>query len=251
MNTGPGSAAGGFVPDEPGRDSAALVREALRERGLARLRLRTEEAFLELAGRLGEIGLRTDLVIDPARAEDELRRRRTGGAAERPVVYAPAALEFHTDRPTVDVIGWYCVEQDARDGAFLLIDTADVEDHFSGMELEELGKIEMNYSLRDGETGREELYRAPLLTPSSRGRLLYYAPWQLPAGLGTEPVRLLARFAAYVSRKRETSLLRIRLAPGESLFIDNRRLLHARGELAPGSRRHIVRLYIAWSQKVP
>ena len=36
-----------------------------------------------------------------------------------------------------------------------------------------------------------------------------------------------------------------RLERGEALFVDNRRLLHARGNLSPSSRRHIVRLYIA------
>jgi O-methyltransferase len=226
------------------RLSAAEVRASLREHGLARLQPMAEDRFVELAASLGEIELRTDLVIDPALEEEDRLRRRADGKPDRPVVYSPSELGFHTDRPTVDVIGWYCVEQDASDGAVLLIDTADLEEHFSAAELAALEKVEVGYSLRDRETGGEELRTAPLASRGPRGRLVYYAPWQLPQGTDAATARLLAGFAAYVERKRETSLRRIRLQPGESLLIDNHRLLHARGELSPASRRHIVRLYI-------
>ena len=223
---------------------AARVREDLRAHGLARLPAMTEARFVELAGCVGEVGLRTDLVIDPAQAEEE--RRRRSSAAERPVVYAPTELGFHTDRPTVDVIGWYCVEQDAEDGAVLLIDTADLGEHFTAAEIATLGRVELGYFQRNAQTGREEARRAPLVASGPRGHLLYYAPWLVvQESAAGEAAPLLARFAVYVERKRETALLRIRLERGEALFVDNRRLLHARGNLSPVSRRHIVRLYIA------
>jgi Taurine catabolism dioxygenase TauD, TfdA family len=235
----------GYVAEEEGGDPAALVLAALREHGLAWLRPMAEERFVELAGRLGEIELRTDLVVDSTREEEDRRRRRSDGKPDRPVVYAPSELGFHTDRPTVDVIGWYCVEQDACDGSVLLIDTRGLEGHFSVEELEALGRVSVGYSVRNRQTGEEELYRAPLVRRVPRGLVLYYAPWRLPEGPDDAAARLLADFAAYVESKRQTSLRRIRLQPGESLFIDNHRLLHARGELSPASRRHIVRLYIA------
>ena len=223
---------------------AARVREDLRAHGLARLPPMTEARFVELAGCVGEVGLRTDLVIDPAQAEEE--RRRRSSAAGRPVVYAPTELGFHTDRPTVDVLGWYCVEQDAEDGAFLLIDTADLAEHFAAAEIAALGRVELGYFQRDPHTGQEEARRAPLVASGPHGgHLLYYAPWLMQESSDGETALLLARFAAYVERKRETALVRIRLERGEALFVDNRRLLHARGNLSPASRRHIVRLYIA------
>jgi Taurine catabolism dioxygenase TauD, TfdA family len=222
---------------------AAWVREELRQHGLARLPPMTEARFLDLAGGVGEVGLRTDMVIDPAQAEEE--RRRRGTATERPVVYAPTELGFHTDRPTVDVIGWYCVEQDAEDGAVLLIDTADLGEHFGAAEIAGLGRVEVGYFQRDAHTGREETRRAPLVARGPRGHLLYYAPWLVQESGDAETALLVARFAAYVEKKRETALVRIRLQRGEALFVDNRRLLHARGNLSPSSRRHIVRLYIA------
>jgi hypothetical protein len=221
----------------------ARVREALRAHGLARLPPMDEGRFLDLAGCLGEVGLRSDLVIDPVQAEEE-RHRRTA-AEDRPVVYAPTELDFHTDRPTVDVIGWYCVEQDAVDGAVMLIDTADLAEHLSAAEIAGLEKIELGYFQRDRQTGKEEFGRASLVTSGPRGFLVYYAPWLLQQQRDAETERLVGRFAAYVGRKRETALVRIRLHRGEALFIDNRRLLHARGNLSPASRRHIVRLYIA------
>ena len=221
---------------------AARLREDLRAHGLARLPPMTEARFVELAGCVGEVGLRTDLVIDPAQAEEE--RRRRSSAAGRPVVYAPTELGFHTDRPTVDVIGWYCVEQDAEDGAVLLIDTADLGENFTAAEIAALGRVELGYFQRNTRTGQEEACRAPLVASGPRGHVLYYAPWLMQEGAGGETA-LLARFAAYVERKRETALVRIRLERGEALFVDNHRLLHARGNLSPSSRRHIVRLYIA------
>jgi len=222
---------------------AARVREDLRAHGLARLPPMTEARFVELAGGVGEVGLRTDLVIDPAQAEEE--RRRRSSAAGRPVVYAPTELGFHTDRPTVDVIGWYCVEQDAEDGAVLLLDTADLGEHFTAAEIAVLGRVELGYFQRNAQTGQEEARRAPLVASGPRGHLLYYAPWLVEESAGSETALLLERFAGYVERKRETALVRIRLERGEALFVDNHRLLHARGNLSPSSRRHIVRLYIA------
>lgn len=242
-------AAGGDLAAAAGRDPAALVREALRAHGLARLPPMDEARFMDLAGCLGEVGLRTDLVIDPVQAEEERRRRSVTGA--RPMVYSPTELGFHTDRPTVDVLGWYCVEQDAEDGAFLLLDTADLPERFSAAELAGLGTIELRYFQRDSQTGEEEAGSAPFLSSGPRGHLLYYAPWLLPEDLAGELATLVARFAAYVEWKRETALVRIRLQPGEALFVDNRRLLHARGNLSPASRRHIVRLYITWPAADP
>jgi Taurine catabolism dioxygenase TauD, TfdA family len=221
---------------------AARVREDLRAHGLARLPPMTEARFVELAGCVGEVGLRTDMVIDPAQEAEE--RRRRSSETGRPVVYAPTELGFHTDRPTVDVIGWYCVEQDAEDGAVHLIDTADLGEQFTAAEIAALGRVELGYFQRNALTGQEEACRAPLVTSGPRGHLLYYAPWLVQEGAGGETA-LVASFAAYVERKRETALVRIRLERGEALFVDNHRLLHARGNLSPSSRRHIVRLYIA------
>ena len=227
---------------------AARVREDLLAHGLARLPAMTEARFVELAGCVGEVGLRTDLVIDPAQAEEE--RRRRSSEAGRPVVYAPTELGFHTDRPTVDVIGWYCVEQDAEDGAVLLIDTADLGEHFTAAEIAALGRVELGYFQRNALTGQEEACRAPLVASGPRGHLLYYAPWLVQEGAGGETA-LLARFAAYVERQRETALVRIRLERGEALFVDNHRLLRAGGNLSSSSRRHIVRLYIACPAAAP
>ncbi len=247
VTTLPGLPSGDYVRATAGAEDlggmTALVRQALAAHGLARLLPMDEQRFLDLAARLGEVGLRTELVIDPV--QEAAERRRRSAAEARPVVYAPTELAFHTDRPTVDVIGWYCIEQDAQDGAVQLIDTADLADHLSSAELAGLEQIELGYYHRDNQTVTDEPRQASLVEKGPRGHLLYYAPWQIAADLGGDAAQALARFEAYLESKRTTSLLRIRLEPGEALFIDNRRLLHARGNLSPASRRHIVRLYIA------
>jgi alpha-ketoglutarate-dependent taurine dioxygenase len=83
-----------------------------------------------------------------------------------------------------------------------------------------------------------------LLTRRGDAWAVYYVPWLVepPEDEGTR--RLLERFTDYVHDKEAHDLIAVRLRRGESLFVDNRRILHGRGALPEGSRRHLVRLYL-------
>ena len=190
-------------------------------------------AFVGLARELGELVLESDIRIDPERASKALK---------------PEELRFHNDSPEVAFIGWHCVEQDPVDGASLLLDTAEIAERFSAAELEVLRTIDLQYpdlGRHDPDRGVFAYRQAPLLSAPGFRHQVYYAPWhrRLDSYDG-EQLRLLARFEEWLEERERTAQIRIRLAPGESLLIDNRRMLHGRAALTPDSRRLLKRIWI-------
>ena len=154
-------------------------------------------------------------------------------------MYRPERLSFHADTPMADVLAWYCVEQDAADGSSALVDTGDIARHFDADELAAMERVRVRYRA-GGEAGHEIFDDVPLRAASK----IYYAPWLVSPDLDERQRELVARFDDYLAKKDATAPIRIRLKPGEMLFIDNHRVLHGRSELPPDSRRHLVRLYI-------
>jgi hypothetical protein len=221
------------------------VKRAIAERGWAEVRESLTESEFDAVGRcLGVIGLRTHVMIDPER--DRLQRESRSGSAPRPGgIYTHEELTLHTDRPSAHWIGWYCVCQDESGGATLLADTQDLADRFTADELDHLSRIHVDYNVRDPRSGREQMCPWPLLKHESGALKLYYVPWLVRRDeLDESGLRLLDAFACYVAEKREHATTSVRLEERQSLFIDNRRLLHGRVALVPGSPRHLIRLYI-------
>ncbi len=206
-----------------------------------------EAEFEAVSRRLGNIDLRTDLVVDERRhrAQRESRTQQIGG--ERPGVYQSAGLDFHTDRPTADVLAWYCVVQDAVDGTSILLDASGLQRALEAEELDALTRVRVWYTLRDPDTDEESSHQASLLTPRDDGYEIYYAPWLIAPDPDGDEIRsrALDRLARWIDRKQSSDCLRIRLRAGECLFIDNRRMLHGRSAVAADSRRHLVRLYLS------
>jgi alpha-ketoglutarate-dependent taurine dioxygenase len=54
----------------------------------------------------------------------------------------------------------------------------------------------------------------------------------------------MEKFAAYLKNKEETQLITLPIKPRHTVFVDNRRMLHGRGELSTTSKRHLVRFYL-------
>jgi hypothetical protein len=200
----------------------------------------TYEFFEEVCGLLGSITLRTDVRIDEER-NDAQRKVRID--KDRPSVYQSSALDFHTDSHTVDLIGWYCRDRDETGGASLLVDTSDLAELFSEEELEALTEVKVRYPGRS-PAGVEEVVETPMLKRRGETFSVAYAPWLVETPSKPEAKTALARFERYVADKRRTSLISVTLKPGESLFIDNSRMLHARDELPSDSKRHLIRLYL-------
>ncbi|MGH9763208.1 MAG: TauD/TfdA family dioxygenase [Blastocatellia bacterium] len=197
--------------------------------------------YERLVREVGVVVSRSDIRLDPDRVRLQQTTRKI---KERPSAYRPEALSFHSDNPTVDLLSWYCVEQDKEDGAVLLLDTSDLIDNFSPSQLEELSAIRIWFSDRIQDTEEEKLTEIPILSRTASGYAVYYQPWLFSQDMAPETVSLLDEFAAYLRRKRDSELIRIQISPGECLFIDNHRMLHGRAALTENSKRHLVRCFI-------
>ncbi len=221
------------------------LRQALDTQGYAHIRTPlSDDTFRQLAHALGAMTSETHIRIDPSRQQAQSRNRKTRHS--RPGVYQAEALHLHTDNPQNDVLAWYCVNQDPEDGASLLLDLGEVSSHFSPDELRVLHSIRLWYTTRHPETDVESFIQHPLLEMTHDGARprVYYVPWLLLEAYSPEQRRVLERFQAYLAHQQQTVIIRIRLAPKESLFIDNHRLLHGREGISAQSARHLIRLYL-------
>ncbi len=203
----------------------------------------SQNAFEALVYQLGSIELRTDLVVDPKMKQLQ-QASRSYNKINRPSVYQADALAFHTDRPTFNLLGWYCVQQDEVDGAILLLDTINIGDYFTPAEISLLSRVKVSYMMINPTSNEEEVFYEPLISKYNTTYRVFYIPWNLSAHYNREQTALLENFSEYVAYKQRTELLTVRLAPQECLFIYNHRMLHSRGRLPENSRRHLIRLYI-------
>ena len=144
----------------------------------------------------------------------------------------------------MNVLAWYCLEQDAMDGALRMIDTDNIAEHLTVEELAILTGTHIMYSnKRDGED-EEELLKEPLLTKISSGYRVYYQSWLLLDTYNEEQLRALERFHEYIKRAQRHGSISVKLEKHEALFIDNRRMLHGRSSIAENSRRHLIRFFL-------
>jgi Taurine catabolism dioxygenase TauD, TfdA family len=200
----------------------------------------TMENYEAVARRVGTIVQRNDVKVDLARAQSQEQVRRIKG---RGGIYSPGALGFHTD-PIADLVSWYCVEQDDGGHPMMMLDLGDLEEHFSVEEREILSRVELLSPTRKSETEQETLTPTPLLTKTSEKYKIYYAPWLLRESEDTAVRAIAEKFAAYVKNKEETRVIVLPVKPQDTVFLNNHRMLHGRGELPQTSKRHLVRFYL-------
>lgn len=185
----------------------------------------SEDLFREVASNLGTIVAADDIKLN-------LSKRK---------LHSPEGLEFHTDSYLSDLNAWWCEEPAEVGGAMMLIDTADIPQHFSKSEMELLTDLEMECPNRT----HTKFYKRQLLTNAPSGRQIFYTPWLPVEPISEELKKLRLKFASYIEEKRRTSAIEILFSKGDCLFINNKRVLHGREALHPGTKRHLKRLWIA------
>lgn len=196
----------------------------------------SSEEFESISQQLGSIVYRTKLQIAEGR---------------KSVVYKHDEIGFHTDNPNVYIIGWHCIRQDESDGSSKLLDTRDIEQHFSRTELSILETIKLrcpDLALHDPDAGKEAYFLTPLASLRGSTPQVYFARWLLLSSYDESQTMMLDKFVRYLSRKEEHELINVRLTEGQALFINNRRLLHGRGAIALNSSRLIERVWITEPQ---
>lgn len=196
--------------------------------GIARASFASLEAFVDGCGRLGEI-----LSIDDVSLIAGSHRH----------VSNPGSIPFHSDGPAADVVAWFCIRQDEAGGQSVLVDSIPALREVGPEHRARLRTINIPYF--DGaHPGRPAGY-CPLLRGATEAAWqINYAPWLLPELRDDQRAAVIALDQA-LSATTATSLL---LASGQSLFIDNWRVLHARGPLRPDSQRHLKRIWLRTSR---
>jgi len=219
---------------------SAEIRSALDTNGYLHLTSSMSiENYELIAGRLGTIVLRSDVKVDAERANAQEHGRRIKG---RGGIYSSSALHLHTD-PNADLVSWYCVEQDETGGSMLMLDTGNLEEHFSPQELEILGRVELWSPWKSGN-GPETISSVPLISRKTGRHKIFFAPWLLHDSYDGEATAVLEKFLAYVNGLEKKQLISLPVKKHDTVFIDNGRMLHGRGALPETSRRHLVRLYL-------
>lgn len=201
----------------------------------------SKEQFEELASEIGSVELKTDIKIDLIQDKAQRDARKVKG---RPSAFQAKGFDFHMDCPAMRVLGWLCIEQDAVDGTMQFLDTQSILKHFTQEEIETMGRIMIRYSDMNTHGSNEEFLLEPLVRRSAGGHLVYYQPWLLLDSYDEEQSRILERFQTYLKTIDSDHAIGVRPMPGESVFIDNRRLLHGRAAVSDQSRRHLLRFFL-------
>lgn len=194
--------------------------------------------FVHLSGWVGDADFRRLARSLGRVVGEELIALRPGAHA---YVAKASAVPLHTDHPKVRIVGWRCEEQDANDGASLLLDGLAVLRSLAPMVRATLPHVELACPPLSG--GPPSL-RSPVLTHAGGRERLFCSPWLRPADPLAPLEEALSSLRCALAAAA-SSAVRIRLAAGEVLFIDNQRILHGRDAIPPTSTRRLVRLWVA------
>lgn len=158
-----------------------------------------------------------------------------------PRVNAKAALAtdremaLHTDHPRARWISWECVRQSSEGGYSLLKDTKPALDSLTESERDKLRVL----SIRTHVVFPDDTGAYPVLRQDGDGAdWVYFTPWMTDGQ--SSPA-----FRKFIRALEATPTLTLRLYPGESLLIDNGRMLHGRSVLGGDKDRLLIRRWIA------
>lgn len=196
----------------------------LRETGIA-LSHGSAAEYVQLAEKIGTIVGR------------EAIRLREGAHA---YVARPGPVPLHTDQPEVDVIAWRCEAQDPEDGANWLLDTQPIVQEFDPQIRLGLEKVMLECPPLSG--GPPTLH-FPVLRPNG---YLFCSPWLRSVDGPPESQAFLDLLRLKIKDRARQNLVRIRLEPGQILWIDNHRIMHGRGPINKDSQRLLQRLWIQY-----
>jgi alpha-ketoglutarate-dependent taurine dioxygenase len=144
-------------------------------------------------------------------------------------------MQLHTDHPRARWISWECVRQSSEGGYSLLKDTKPALDALTTAEREELRAL----SIRTHVVFSDDTGAYPVLRNDRDGSdWVYFTPWM------TDGQRSPA-LQKFIQAHEATPTLSVRLYPGESLLIDNGRMLHGRSALGGDKDRLLIRRWIA------
>ncbi len=197
------------------------IREALSDRGFFQMKHPCEYTdFLATANVLGTVFATADVKIH---------------AKSHSMVSTPSSVPFHNDDPRARYIGWFCVEQDEHSGESQYIDSRRALKRLNESDLHLLEETFVKCPGTDGVVSKHPV----LFKREGERQGFYFAPW-----LVEESDKSTTALLNLTTALRQTARVKIRLRPGEMIFIDNHRLLHGRDALDTSSNRYLKRAWI-------
>jgi alpha-ketoglutarate-dependent taurine dioxygenase len=144
-------------------------------------------------------------------------------------------MQLHTDHPRARWISWECVRQSSEGGFSLLKDTKPALDSLTDSERDELRSL----TIRTHVVFPDDTGAYPVLRKDGNGAdWVYFTPWMTDGQ--SSPA-----FRKFLLALEASPTLTLRLYPGESLLIDNGRMLHGRSALGGDKDRLLIRRWIA------
>jgi alpha-ketoglutarate-dependent taurine dioxygenase len=144
-------------------------------------------------------------------------------------------MQLHTDHPRARWISWECVRQSSEGGYSLLKDTKPALDSLTESERDELRAL----AIRTHVVFPDDTGAYPILRADGDGAdWIYFTPWMTDGP--SSPA-----FRKFTQALEAMPTLTLRLYPGESLLIDNGRMLHGRSALGGDKDRLLIRRWIA------
>jgi alpha-ketoglutarate-dependent taurine dioxygenase len=159
-------------------------------------------------------------------------------------VARPGPVPLHTDHPDSDLVAWWCEEQDEEDGATLLLDALPVVAALPERTRERLSQVQLACPPLAGGPPSES---RPVLRDGEDGIALFCSPWLRAVGADPDHQAALDELRRGLSTEARTRTRRRRMARGDVLIVDNRRVLHGRGAIPPTSRRVLHRVWVRLS----
>lgn len=157
---------------------------------------------------------------------------------QRALLHSAEAMSLHTDHPVVDVIAWYCVRQCDEGGESLLLDFEQISARLPPQQLVQLRNVNVKVPYVPALGPRSSV---PLLSATG----LYYAQWLIEDGASSAST---AAVTAFQDALAQLSPVRIRLAEGQALIVNNKRVMHGRARIIQRhSRRLLLRHWIRYS----
>ena len=191
---------------------ANFMANDLCEAGIARTSFNSLEDFMSACRGLGQILSIVDVSLV------------TGS---RRHVSSPYSIPFHSDGPAADVVAWFCIRQDEDDGESILMDSIPALRFLDPEIRHQLASVNIPY-FDQSTPGRPSGYCPVLRGEEEQDWRINYAPWLLPDMSDSQK----AAIAAFEDLLSKLAATKIRLERNQSLFVDNWRILHARGPLA-------------------
>ncbi|OGE84250.1 MAG: hypothetical protein A2846_04665 [Candidatus Doudnabacteria bacterium RIFCSPHIGHO2_01_FULL_49_9] len=214
--------------------SALNIRNRLDLNGYAVADVGDRENYLAICNQLGKVTQTREIFLKPR----EQVEKYTGYS------HLPDEVPFHTDHPLVNVVGLFCEEADNLGGGEnLLIDTRDILEELSPLEVEVLKSVQIPLPRSED--------RLPLLIiEESQPPHVYWLPAFAIANLDkleNSQAVAVRRFNQVISiRRREKRHLFFKLKSGQAIWFDNFVMLHGRDQLDPLSKRLQVRAFIQY-----